>query len=230
MKNSVVRIIIGLMTLGLLASCTAKPTDTPAQKADQTSTTVSNVPAKIQSLDKFQSCIKTSTKACEEESTKSQARETNDISWCDLLDDTNAKKSCQTSVIYSNAITKQDENICKDLADDTMKSMCRSQIISQKASKAQDIALCDTIATSSSGAIGTMTGVITATGSNTNTTNDIERNNTRNSEMCRMRVIQSMNIMNTDAKACDKMKTEEGKENCQSFIKTMKEREKDMNG
>ncbi len=34
--------------------------------------------------------------------------------------------------------------------------------------------------------------------------------------------------METNEKSCEKMKTEAGKENCQSFIKTMKERGKEI--
>lgn len=44
--------------------------------------------------------------------------------------------------------------------------------------------------------------------------------------MCRMRVIQSMNALKPNEKACEKMKTEEGKIDCEGFMKTMKEREK----
>ncbi|MFO0763426.1 MAG: hypothetical protein U0518_00950 [Candidatus Gracilibacteria bacterium] len=226
MKNSLVRIIISLMTLGLLASCTAKPTNTTTPTGSPANEAFSGVSPKIQSLEKFQSCVKTSVKTCGEESAKIQARDANDLSWCNLIADEKAKQSCQTSVIYSHAITAQDENICKDLADDTMKSMCRSQIVSAKATKAQDITLCDTLTTTSASGVvaGVMTGAnITATGSNSHDNND------RNSEMCRMRVIQSINAIHPNDKACEKMKTEEGKTNCQNFMKTMKEREKEMN-
>ena len=166
MKNNLLRVLVGLMTIGLLASCTAKPTNTDTQTGNATNEAFSGVSPKIQSLEKFQSCVKTSVKTCGEESAKIQARDANDLSWCNLITDEKAKQSCQTSVIYSHAITAQDENICKDLSEDMMKGMCRSQIVSAKATKAQDITLCDTLETSSSsGSVaGSMSGAnITAT-------------------------------------------------------------------
>ncbi len=226
MKNNLLRVLVGLMTIGLLASCTAKPTNTDTQNRNATNEAVSGVSPKIQSLEKFQSCVKTSVKTCGEESAKIQARDANDLSWCNLITDEKAKQSCQTSVIYSHAITAQDENICKDLSEDMMKGMCRSQIVSAKATKAQDITLCDALETSSSsGSVaGSMSGAnMTATWAEMKNTND-----DKNSEMCRMRVIQSMNVIKASEKACEKMKTEEGKTNCESFMKTLKDREKEM--
>lgn len=160
MKNNLLRVCISLITIGLLAGCTAKPTNTSIQTGNPTNELFSDVSPKIQSLERFQSCVKANIKTCGEESAKTQARDTNDLSWCDLIADENVKKSCQTGVIYSHALTAQDENICKDLSEDMMKSMCRSHIISTKAAKAQDITLCDTLETpSSSGSIvGSMSG------------------------------------------------------------------------
>ena len=90
--------------------------------------------------------------------------------------------------------------------------------------KAQDITLCDTLETSSAGS-----GAITMTGANIQDNRTAKnREDTERSDMCRMRVIQSMNIMETNEKSCEKMKTEAEKENCQSFIKTMKERGKEI--
>ena len=105
MKNNLLRIVIGLVTIGLLAGCTAKPADTTQTTTQaNTNTVLSGVSPKVQSLETFQSCVKTSINACAESSASAQAKKDNDASWCNLIADEKAKKSCQVGIVYSNAL------------------------------------------------------------------------------------------------------------------------------
>lgn len=79
MKNNLLRVLIGLITIGLLAGCTAKPTNTSIQTGNPTNEAFSDVSPKSNLWKRFQSCVKTNIKTCGEESAKIQARDTNDL-------------------------------------------------------------------------------------------------------------------------------------------------------
>ncbi len=73
-----------------------------------------------------------------------KAKETNDISWCQYLDDKLiSKASCEQPIILKMAVAEKDASICQKASDEKLKTQCLDSFYISRATTEQNPQVCD---------------------------------------------------------------------------------------